>query len=137
MVLKEYKSKKIKSPRDIAEILQKILSSEDIIDQEKEHFWVIGLKTNNQIKYIELVSLGSLNETIVYPRETFRLAIMKGVNSIIVAHNHPSNEIEFSRNDIQITKRLKECGEILGIQLLDHILITTSSYLSMKQEGLM
>ncbi|KAA0257547.1 DNA repair protein RadC [Deferribacter autotrophicus] len=137
MILKEYKSKKIKNPKDVAKILQAILCSEHKIDQDKEHLWCIGLNTRNIIKYIELVSLGTLDETLIEPREVFRLAIFKGVKNIIVAHNHPSGNLRFSNADIQATERLKKCGEILGIGVLDHILITVDDYISMKQEGLM
>lgn len=119
----------------IANIIQDILITENEIDQSKEHFWSIGLNCRNRIEYIELVSLGTLTNGLIHPRETYRLAVMKGVASIIVCHNHPSGETEPSREDILITERLKNAGDILGIKLLDHIIITGDSYLSLKQKG--
>lgn len=124
------------SPEKTAEILQKILKNEDTIDQDKEHFWVVGLNSHNIIKYLELVSLGILNENLVHPREVFRLAIMKGIASIIVAHNHPSGVVEPSGADLIITERLKKVGEILGIEVIDHIIITKNDFYSFKENGL-
>ncbi|MGA1847279.1 JAB domain-containing protein [Deferribacter abyssi] len=137
MILKEYKRKSISKPEDVAKILQAILCSEHEIDQDKEHFWCIGLNTRNIIKYIELVTLGTLDMTIVEPREVFRLAIIKGVKSLILAHNHPSGALRFSDNDIAVTERLIKSGDILGIKILDHILITKDDYISMKSDGLL
>jgi DNA repair protein RadC len=128
--------KEITNPQDIAEILKKILKSEDPIDQDKEHFWSIGLNNRNQIVYIELVSLGTLNSSLVHPRETFRLAIMKGVASIMVAHNHPSGDTTPSMEDILLTKRLNEAGKIIGIDLIDHIIISKTSFISFKEKKL-
>jgi DNA repair protein RadC len=93
MLINNSEKKKIKSAKDIAEILQKILSTESEIDQDKEHFWSIGLTAGNNIKYIELVTLGILNASLAAPREVFGLAIQKRVCNIITAHNHPSGNI--------------------------------------------
>ncbi len=119
----------------IAKIMQDILTTEDEIDQQKEHFWSIGLNVRNRIEYIELVSLGTLSNALIHPRETFRLAVMKGVASIIICHNHPSGETEPSEDDLTMTARLKQAGDILGIKLLDHVIITESSYLSLQEKG--
>jgi len=127
---------KIHNAGDIAKIMYSVLEAESKIDKEKEHFWVIGLNTNNIIKYIDLVSLGTLNENLVHPRETFRLAVMKGINCIIVCHNHPSGNNNPSDLDIEITKRLKDSGDILGIKLLDHIIIGENGYYSFSEEHL-
>ena len=89
MVISESK-KKITQTKDIANIMKVILSKEEEIDRMKEHCWVVGVNQKNVIQYIELVSLGSLTCSIVHPREVFRLAIMKGVASIFLVHNHPS-----------------------------------------------
>lgn len=133
---KETKSTKINKPEIVSGIFQKILETEDVIDQDKEHFWVIGLNTRNIIKYIELVSLGTLNTSPVHPREIFRLAIYEAVNSIILVHNHPSEVTDPSENDIILTQQLVQAGEILGIGVLDHIIITKNQYLSFKEKGL-
>ena len=123
MLLKENTKTKIKGAEDIAKIMTAILGVESQVDQDKEHFWVIGLTTRNVVKYIELVSLGSLNQTIANPREVFRTAIMQGVCSIIAVHNHPSEDTKESPEDKIITKQLVEAGKIIGIALLDHIII--------------
>jgi len=133
------KNKKIESPRETAEILYSILRKEGEIDKDKEHFWVIGLNARNYIEYIELVSLGILDANLVHPRETFRMAVMKGVASLILGHNHPSGKAEPSNADIEITKRLIKAGKILGIEVLDHIVIErtkSKKYYSFKEHNL-
>lgn len=134
MIIK-HKKDKISGAADIATIMRGILNYDSEIDQEKEHFWVIGLNANNTIKYIELTALGILNEALVHPRETFRLAITKGVDSIIAIHNHPSGNKNPSEPDITLTKRLADAGDILGIKLLDHIIIADDGYCSLREEG--
>ncbi len=114
----------IRAAQDVAEIFDTILKSEDEIDREKEHFWVIGLDAQNIIKYIELVSLGTLNSCLVHPREVFRLAILKAVAGIIILHNHPSGNVSPSNEDINVKERIKQAGEIIGITLMDSIIIS-------------
>lgn len=128
------KPRRVKTPEQVYKIMIAILEREEKIDQEKEHFWVLGLNTKGVTKYIELVSLGSLNNSLVHPREVFRLAIMNGTASIIMCHNHPSNEVDPSEDDLKTTKRLAEAGKILGIEVLDHIIIGTNCYLSLKEK---
>ncbi len=125
----------IKNSKQVAKTFRSILEAENDVYRDKEHFWAIGLDTKNRIKYVELVSLGSLSTSIVHPRETFRMAIMKGVASIMVGHNHPSGDTSPSTDDLTITKRLKECGDILGIRLLDHVIIAGKSFLSLFEKG--
>ena len=141
MQIKDYPKEAITTPESITNIMQAILEREDEIDKDKEHFWSIGLDTRNKIKYIELVSLGTLNASLIHPRETFRLAVMKGVASIIVCHNHPSGELTPSEDDLAITQRLIKSGEILSISLIDHLIIAKKKagykqYYSWKEEGL-
>ena len=138
MIITEHK-KRLTKASDIAEIMRTILSKESEFDQQKEHFWVLGVNTKKVIQYIELVSLGSLNESIVQPRETFRFAILKGVASIFIAHNHPAGDVEPSRADILITERLKKAGDIIGIKLLGHIIIgnSTEDHKSFLDSGLL
>ena len=124
---------KVDNPEKIAKIMYEILRNEDIVDQDKEHFWVIGLNTKLNIKYIELVTLGILNSSIVHPREVFRLAVMKGVDSIILCHNHPSGDLTPSHCDLDITTRLEDAGKILGIEVVDHIIINNKGdYVSLN-----
>lgn len=115
--------KRIKNSGDIAKIMRAILDAEHETDKMKEHFWVIGMNNKNVIQYIELVSLGDLTRSVVHPREVFRFAISKGIASIIICHNHPSGDPEPSKEDIQITRRLIQCGNLLAIKVLDHIII--------------
>jgi len=141
MQIKDYPKEAITTPKSITDIMQAILEREDEIDKDKEHFWSIGLDTRNKIKYIELVSLGTLNASLIHPRETFRLAVMKSVASIIVCHNHPSGELTPSEDDLAITQRLIKSGEILSINLIDHLIIAKKKvgykqYYSWKEEGL-
>lgn len=128
----------ITAPEHVFEIISAILKAEQPIDQEKEHFWAIGLNTRNVVKFVDLVSLGSLDSSICHPRETFRLAVSKGVSSIIIAHNHPSGDPDPSVDDVEMTRRMVEAGKILGITVLDHIIVGngTNEYQTMKGRGL-
>ena len=90
MILSENTKEKITDSADVAKILQTILGAEHQTDRDKEHFWIIGLNNANRILYIELATLGILNETTIAPREVFRLAVMKACANIIISHNHPS-----------------------------------------------
>ncbi|BAG09059.1 JAB domain-containing protein [Finegoldia magna] len=98
-----------------------------LFKDEKERLISILLDTKNKIIGIDLVSIGTLNSSLVHPRELFRKAILAGANSIIIAHNHPSNSTEPSSADIAMAKRLEKCGDILGIPLLDSLIIAFDS----------
>jgi DNA repair protein RadC len=124
------------SPLTVYEIVEELLQSEDEVDQDKEHFWVFHLDCRNKIKLIELVSLGTLNSSLVHPREVFTRAVSGRSAQIIVAHNHPSGVSEPSDDDIALTKRLKKAGELLGIELIDHLVITHEGFFSMKEKAL-
>lgn len=99
-------------------------------NDEKESFILLILDGANYIKDIQTVSVGTLTSSLVHPREVFRPAIEQAAASIIVAHNHPSGNLYPSTADTQVTQRLQECGELLGIALLDHLIITKESYKS-------
>lgn len=137
MIIKENIKIKLTTPLKVFNIMKNILANEDVIDKDKEHFWVIGVDTGLKVKYIDLVSLGSLDTSIVHPREVFRLAVMKAVSSVILVHNHPSGNVEPSEEDIELTKRLKKSGEILGINVIDHVIISTGTYFSFSETGLL
>ena len=102
---------------------------------KKEHFVVFYLDTRNQEIKRDIISFGTLNANLVHPREVFEPAIIHSAAQIIVAHNHPSGNPEPSEEDIEITKRLVEAGKILGIELLDHIVVTKSGFNSLKELG--
>ncbi len=110
---------------------------EDLRHLKKECFKVIYLDTKNKIINDENISIGSLNASIVHPREVFKNAVKKSANSIIIMHNHPSGDPAPSREDIDITKRISKSGELLGITLLDHIIIGDHRYISFKEEKLL
>lgn len=135
MLIRENIKKKILYPKDVSKILHSIWKAEDKIDRDKEHFWVIGVNTKKMVRYVELVSLGILNNSIVHSRETFRLAISKGIHSIIIGHNHPSDDIIPSEEDLKLTNRLCAAGKILGIEVLDHIIIADGKYYSFFERG--
>lgn len=136
MTIKVKEKKQIKDPKDIARVLQNVLTAEEENDQMKEHLWSIGLNARSVIQYIELVSLGGLDFTVAHPRNVFRFAIQKNVNSLIVAHNHPSENAKPSEEDKEITGRLCDAGEILGIKVMDHIIITRNSCYSFSEHKL-
>ena len=127
----------VTNPQTVQGVLSKVLNSENEVDRMKEHFWVIGLSTRNAIQYIDLVSLGTLNASLVHPREVFRFSILKAVSSIILSHNHPSGNAEPSEEDMKITRRLVEAGKIIGIEVLDHIVIgDRDNFYSFKERGI-
>ncbi len=113
----------VKNAADIGTLLKNLLEQEDPIDQAKEHFWCVLLDTKHRTIAIELVSLGILDGSLIHPREIFRRAIKEGAASILIGHNHPSQDTQPSAEDREVTNRLKEAGKLLGIPLLDHIII--------------
>lgn len=125
-----YKDRKIRSPRDAYELIREFLG-----DVDREHFIALCLDTKNQPTCIQVVHIGSLNASIVHPREVLKSALLSNAASIIVAHNHPSNVSDPSPEDIEVTKRLIHAGEILGVDLLDHLILCTDSFRSLKESG--
>ncbi|REK55765.1 MAG: hypothetical protein C6P36_11380 [Geobacillus sp.] len=122
----------IRSPEDGAKYVM-----EDMRFLSQEHFVAIYLNTKNQVIYRKTIFIGSLNASIVHPREVFKEAIKRSAASIICAHNHPSGDPTPSREDIDVTKRLAECGRIIGIELLDHLIIGDQKFVSLKEKGYM
>jgi DNA repair protein RadC len=120
----------IRCPEDAAEIL-----TEQLRYLQKEHFVCLFLNTKNHVIGQETLSMGSLNASIVHPREVFRAAIKCSSASIICAHNHPSGDPTPSPEDISLTSRLLQAGEIIGIDVLDHLIIGDSSFVSLKEKG--
>lgn len=121
----------IRSPQDAYNYLK------DMQYLTQEHFVVIGLNTKNQILFRETVFIGSLNSSIVHPREVFKNLIKRSCASAIVCHNHPSGNTAPSPEDIQVTERLMEAGMIVGIDIIDHLIIGFESYVSLKEKGYM
>lgn len=125
-----YKERKIRSPHDAYNLMKEYLG-----DVDREHFIVLCLDTKNQPTCIQTVHIGSLNSSILHPREVLKSALLSNSASIIVGHNHPSNIAAPSPEDIEVTERLHEAGKILGIDLLDHLIICTDSFTSLKEKG--
>jgi len=121
----------VKSPEDVVKTARNLLKG-----KKKEHFLVICLDTRNHLIKTSTVSIGSLDCSIVHPREVFKDAISSSAASVIFIHNHPSGDPTPSEDDIKMTKRLIEAGEIIGIEVLDHIIICDSEHLSMKAKNL-
>lgn len=120
----------IRSPQDVVNLMRPELAY-----LTKEHFVVLFLNTKNQVIDKETISIGSLNSCIVHPREVFKAAVKRSSASIIAVHNHPSGVPQESAEDLELTKRLVEAGSIIGIELLDHVIICSQSYCSLREKG--
>ncbi|PLV31812.1 hypothetical protein BSP4_43510 [Bacillus subtilis subsp. subtilis] len=125
-----YKERSVRSPEDGYELMKLFLENKD-----REHFIVASLDTKNQPVSINVCHIGSLNASIVHPREIMKSAILSNAASIIVGHNHPSGLPEPSKEDIEVTRRLAEAGKIIGIDVLDHIIVGDESFISLKEKG--
>jgi len=121
----------VKKPEDVVAVVRGRLKG-----KKKEHFLALMLDSRNQLIKTSEVSIGSLDTSIVHPREVFREAVSASAASVVFAHNHPSGDPQASEDDIILTKRLAEAGEIMGIDVLDHIIVGEKSFLSLKREGL-
>jgi len=122
----------ISSPSDVYVLLRDDLGSTD-----RDIFLTLLLDTRQRVIGIHQVSIGSLNASIVHPRETFKAAILRNAASIILAHAHPSGDPEPSAEDLAITKRLKEAGDLLGVPVLDHLVVYENAFVSLKERGLL
>jgi DNA repair protein RadC len=117
-----YNGARLSTPEQAAEAFCALIGNPD-----REYFVCMLLDGRNRISAIHTVSQGSLNQSIVHPRETFKAAILANSAAILIAHNHPTGDLTPSREDLDITKRLKEAGELLGIKVLDHIIVDTET----------
>ena len=121
----------VKTPEDVAGLVSGRLKH-----KKKEYFLTVLLDTRNQLIKVAEISVGSLDSSVVHPREVFKEAISASAAAVIFVHNHPSGDTEASEDDVQLTKRLVEAGEIVGIEVLDHIIIGGKKHYSLKREGL-
>ncbi|WP_156291200.1 RadC family protein [Oceanobacillus salinisoli] len=131
--MNQYRSEEkyiIRSPDDGADYIM-----EEMRNLSQEHFVVLFLNTKNQVIHRQTIFIGSLNASIVHPREVFREAVKRSAASIIVAHNHPSGDPTPSQEDIHVTRRLVESGKMIGIELLDHLIIGDRKFVSLKEKG--
>jgi len=121
----------IKTPKDLYPFLK-----EKIINFHKEYFMVVSLDNRNKVINIDTVSVGTLNSSLIHPRETFEVAIKNHAAAIIICHNHPSDELKPSEDDLIITQNLVKAGKLLGIEVSDHLIITKDGYFSFKEKKL-
>lgn len=128
-----YKILKITSPQETVPVIREYLKFAD-----REHFGVLILNTKNEIIGISTVSIGTINAAFAIAREVYKPAILAGAASIIIFHNHLSSDPSPSKEDIETTQRLQEAGQILGIKLLDHIIVSASqTYYSFAENRLL
>lgn len=135
--LTEAEKIKILTSDDIYSIMQKILLREQKIDQDREHFWIIGLASNLRLLFVELIGLGTVNQVLVNPMEVFSLALQKRAVQIMLCHNHPSGELKPSDADKDTTDRMIQVGRIVNTPVIDHLIISDKSYVSFGNMGLM
>jgi len=133
--LTEEQKVKIKRDSDLFPIMKEILLRESTIDLNKEHFWCVGLANNSKLLYIELVSLGTLSQSIVEPMDIFAWALQKQVSMLILVHNHPSGELIPTKEDLELTDQMIQVGRIVHIPVKDHLVISTEGYYSFDREG--
>lgn len=130
-ILQDKKSSLLLSPEEVWQELK------DLRSQKKEHFVIFFLDARNQEIAREIISVGTLTMSVVHPREVFEAAIARSAGQILLAHNHPSGDPEPSAEDIRVTAQLCEAGKILGIQIVDHVIVSAAGFRSMKAGGLL
>lgn len=121
----------VEGPSDVLCLL------EHLLNEKREHFYAILLDAQNQVMRKALIHIGTLNMSLVGPREVFREAVRDGASSVVVSHNHPSGDVTPSPEDIEVTRHLVEVGNLLDIPVLDHVIIGHGGYRSLKEAGLM
>lgn len=134
--MEENKIKATREPIIKPDLAAELLRNE-IINYDREHFFVMSFDVRNKLISIDEVSAGTLTASLVHPRETFESAIRNHAAQIIVGHNHPSCDPEPSEDDIKITKRLYDAGKIMGIELIDHLIVTKDNFKSLKNLGIL
>jgi len=130
-VEERYRKTEISSPEVLCEIIRN-----KITDYSKEHFFVVSLNSRSKLINIESITIGILTASLVHPRETFSSAIRNHATQIIIAHNHPSGEAYPSEEDMKVTRRILEASKIMGIELIDHLIITSNGFYSFRKENL-
>ena len=127
-----YSEEKVQNPKDAVQLLLKEFDSVD-----RELLFVLNLQTNGQVINVNIASMGTLNNCILSPRETFKASNLSNAASVVLMHNHPSGDCTPSKQDVLVTERLVACGELIGITVLDHIILGRGTYLSMKEANMM
>lgn len=131
------KKTELSSPTSVAAIMQQVLKRENKLGRSQEHFWVVGLNNANKILFIELVALGRQNRVTANPPDVFRMAIYKLAIRLILVHNHPSGQMLPSTADKAFTDRILKVGEIINIDVLDHLIVSETEHLSFADLGIM
>ena len=126
--------RKINHPDDVARLAQEFMTA---ADDDREHFWLVLLNTKHRYLMHTEVSVGTVNASLVGPREVFGPAVREGASSVLLCHNHPSGEPNPSAEDRELTRRLVECGQLLGIEVLDHVIVGngTGRWFSFRDVG--
>ena len=124
--------KTIRSPRDVFDAVREYLA-----DVDREHFLTLLLNTKNGIVGVNTTSIGTLNSSLVHPREVFKPAIIANSAAVILVHCHPSGDPTASNEDLEITRRLVEAGKLLGIEVLDHVIVGDGCWVSLKEKGIL
>lgn len=127
-----YGTKTICNPKDMEEVVRKFIG-----DADREVFIAVNLSTANTINSIHIISIGTLNQSVVHPRECFKAALLCNAQAVVFAHNHPSGEVKPSVEDRQVTSQLKQCGQLLEIKVLDHVIIGEKGYFSFQENALL
>lgn len=130
--VKYYGVKKVTGPGDVAEVARKFIGSAD-----REMFIALYLAADNRINSVHVISIGSLNQSVVHPRECFKAALLSNAMAVVFAHNHPSGSLKPSAYDKQITGVLKQCGDLLNIKVLDHLIINDKEHFSFSDNALL
>lgn len=122
---------RINSPQDVFDLIRK-----DIFQKDKEHLFLLSLNTRNMLLAKDLISIGTVNETLIHPREVFKKALVRNAVKIILVHNHPSNDPNPSDEDIKITEKVAKSGKQIGIPLIDHVIVCNNDYVSLKAQNI-
>ena len=128
---------KVMNSSMVFKVMKQILMRENEIERDQEHVWIVCLAANNKILNIELISLGAIDEAIIKPMQVFRIAILKGAVKLIMIHNHPTGELVPTLTDQDITDRMIQVGNIVNVQVIDHLIISEKHYYSFDDHGLM
>jgi len=127
---------KILNSADLYQVMQQILLRENKIRRNQEHFWVVGLDNSNKILFIELIGLGRVNRVDANPPDVFRMGIYKLAVKMVLVHNHPSGNLKPSNADVYFTDRMLKVGKIINIEVIDHLIISETDYISFENENI-
>ena len=134
-LLARYQARETTAVASPSIVLQTLQAHEDLSSLEQEHFWAILMNARQKILKILLIAKGSVAEVTVHPRDVFREAIRMNVSSMIIAHNHPSGDVQPSEGDDDLTYRLVDAGQLLGIPVLDHLVVSETEFYSYAEHG--